>query len=349
MSDFKEAKEVEEAKEGNEAKVVEEVEMLEISDKRCGYVALLGRPNAGKSTLLNALLGHKLAAVSAKPQTTRNRILGVHSEANTQILFLDTPGIHRTEKLYKLNKTMNRVAWHTLKDADAVCYLVDATAGWHEEDNGYFAGIMQRTTKPVVVIASKVDAVKKDIAAHGMESIYSGVEAVLASLPEAESVRARTQIKSPFPFPLSSKRPEFVAEFRTELLGKMPLGPWLFHADDLTDLPQQFVCAELIREQLFRKLSAELPYSVGVKLDSFKHEKKLTRIQATIIVQRESHKGMIIGKGGQRLKEVGTAARESLEKHLERKVFLELFVKLQEGWIDNDALISEFASLTSPE
>jgi GTPase len=323
--------------------------------KRCGYIALLGRPNAGKSTLLNALLKTKLAVVSAKPQTTRNKILGVYTEGQNQALFLDTPGIHKADKLHKINKTMNKVAWSVLGDADIVCYLIDVEFGWHEEDFNYLQGILQRSNKPVVVIASRVDAVKKDKVKDSMESIHDGINTVLATLTEERLAFVEPLLKKPFPFPLSSKRPEFVESFRMELMHQLPHGDWLFEADDITNLPQRFICGEMIREQLFRQLGAEVPYSVGVKVETFDQKEAkpgfepLVSMQATIIVQRDSHKGMVIGKGGSRLKSIGMASRESLERHLGQKVFLELFVRVQEGWIENDRLIAEYASLEIPE
>lgn len=317
--------------------------------QRCGYVALLGRPNAGKSTLLNALLGHKIAVVSAKPQTTRNRILGVHTEGSAQVMFLDTPGIHRAESLHRINRTMNRVAWNVLVDADVVCYLVDSTEGWQEEDSGYLQGILQRTSKPVYVLATKIDAVKKDAVALGAMTIDRGLRAVIDALPEEKRAAAEKQILTGGPVRVSAKRPESVAEFRSSLLPLMPEGPFHYAEDDLTDMPQQFVCAEIVREQVFRQMGAEIPYNVAVKIDSFKHEKAITKILATIILQKDSHKGMIIGRGGARLKSIGTEARIALERHLERKVYLELFVKVQEGWIDSDALIAEYAGLVDPK
>ena len=341
--------------EGSQKEMIDESKGQSPHPKRCGYVALLGRPNAGKSTLLNALLKTKLAVVSAKPQTTRNRILGVFTEGQNQALFLDTPGIHKAEKLHKINKTMNKVAWSVLSDADLACYLIDVEAGWDEEDFNYLQGILQRFHKPVVVIASRVDAVKKDVVKASMEKIHAGVEAVLASLTEEQRAVANSVLKQPFPFPLSAKRPEFVDSFRAEVMAQLPVAEWLYEEDDITNLPQRFVCGEMIREQLFRQLGAEVPYSVGVKVESFEQREAkagsvaLVAIQATIVVQRDSHKGMVIGKRGARLKEIGTAARESLERHLEQKVFLELFVRVQEGWIENDRLIAEYAQLEIPD
>jgi len=325
-----------------------ETENAVAKEKHCGYVALLGRPNAGKSTLLNAVLGHKIAVVSNKPQTTRNRILGVHTEGEAQALFLDTPGMHRSEALHRINKTMNKVAWHVLTDADVVCYLVDSTAGWKEDDSRYLAGIFERTQKPILVLSTKIDAQKKDAVAIGTMTVDRGLAEVVESLPEEKRAQAWKQVVGGAPIALSAKRPESVKEFRALLLPFLPKGEWLYDADDLTDMPQQFVCAEIVREQVFRQMAAEVPYATAVKVESFTHEKNLTRIQAVIIVQRDSLKGMVIGKGGSRLKSIGTDAREALERHLDRKVFLELFVKVQKDWIDSDALIAEYAGLVEP-
>ena len=314
--------------------------------QKCGYVALLGRPNAGKSTLLNAVLKAKIAVVSAKPQTTRNRILGVHTEKDTQIVFLDTPGMHKAEKLPRINNTMNRVAWSVLREADLICYLVDADNGWHEEDGHYLKGILEKSDKKILLLATKVDASKKDQIQKGVATILDGVQHAVKNLPE-DTISKR--FLQPLPNEISAKRPESVADFRAHVAALMPEGPWLFAEDDLTDLPQQFICGEIIREQIFRQMSAELPYSCAVKVDKFTRDGKLVRITATLIVQRENHKGMLIGKGGSRIKVLGQSSRESLEKHLGEKVFLELFVKVQEGWIDSASLISEYASLQEPE
>jgi GTP-binding protein Era len=310
--------------------------------KRCGYVALLGRPNAGKSTLLNALLGAKVSVVSSKPQTTRNRILGVFTEAENQLLFLDTPGMHKSEGLPRIHKAMNRAAWAAIEDASISCYLVDCERGWHEDDSRYFQGVLERAGGKVAVLLTKIDRIKKEEVALS-DDVVAGVMSELASSHPELAAKFAQKV----PYWISSKRPEEVKELRSWLGGFMPESPWLYAEDDLTDRPQQFICGEIVREQLFRQLGQELPYNCGVKVESFQDEGKLVRIRALIIVERDSHKGMVIGKGASRLREIGTEARKGLEKHLDKKVHLDLFVKVQEGWLDDERLLAEYAMLES--
>lgn len=317
-----------------------------MNTKKCGYVALLGLPNAGKSTLMNACLGTKLAVVSAKPQTTRNKILGICPSGDAQILFLDTPGIHKTSGLPKLNQKMNATAWSVLQDADLVCYLVDASRGWQEDDSVFFSQVRKLSQKPCVVVATKTDKIKADV-------ISENVGVIADILSESSSTEASQGSSSTLllsePMLVSAKRPGEVEKFKEFLSTQMPEGPWLYSEDDLTDRPQQFVCGELIREQLFRQLGQELPYSTAVKVDRFEHKGQLTVIQASLIVHKENHKAMVIGQRGSRIKAIGQAARESLEKHLGRKVHLELFVKVQANWIDSDNLLAEYAGLEKLE
>lgn len=320
-----------------------------MNTKKCGYVALLGLPNAGKSTLMNACLGTKLAVVSAKPQTTRNKILGICPSGETQILFLDTPGIHKTSGLPKLNQKMNATAWSVLQDADLVCYLVDASRGWQEDDSVFFSQVKRLSEKPVVVVATKTDKIKSELVAENVNIISDCMgELPMASSGGEEPSQKQTLVMNE-PLLISAKRPADVEKFKEFLASRMPDGPWLYSEDDLTDRPQQFVCGELIREQLFRQLGQELPYSTAVKVDRFDHKGHLTVIQASLIVHKENHKAMVIGQRGSRIKTIGQAARESLEKHLGRKVHLELFVKVQANWIDSDNLLAEYAGLEKLE
>lgn len=319
-----------------------------MNQKRCGYVALLGQPNAGKSTLMNACLGTKLAVVSAKPQTTRNKILGICASGNSQILFLDTPGIHKTGGLPKLNRKMNATAWSVLQDADLVCYLVDAAAGWSEEDEVFFTQIVKQSTKPLVVIATKTDKVKAEVISKNIELMTERMRACSNGdlTPQTD---ATAGLISGVPMAVSAKRPEEIEKFREFVSSRMPDGAWLYSEDDLTDRPQQFVCGELIREQLFRQLGQELPYSAAVKVERFQNKGGLTILQASVIVHKDNHKAMVIGARGSRIKAIGQAGRESLEKHLGRKVHLELFVKVQSNWIDSDNLLAEYAGLDNLE
>jgi GTP-binding protein Era len=310
--------------------------------KRCGYVALVGRPNAGKSTLLNALLGAKVSVVSSKPQTTRNRILGVYTdeEVGSQIIFLDTPGMHRAEGLPRIHRAMNRAAWAALEDASVACYLVDVELGWKDDDTRYFKGVLERAKGKVVVLVTKVDSIKKDAVLVSSAEIENRVMAVVETVPGSREKLSQESV-----YLVSSKRPQEVSGFRKYLSGYMPEAEWLFEADDLTDRPQRFLCGEIIREQLFRQLGQELPYSSAVRIDQFESTEKIVHIAATIVVQRDTHKAIVIGKKGARLKEIGTEARLGLEKHLGQKVHLDLFVKVQVGWLDDDRLLAEYAAL----
>jgi GTP-binding protein Era len=298
--------------------------------KKCGYVALMGRPNAGKSTLLNSFLKTKLAVVSNKPQTTRNKILGIDVVENTQILFLDTPGIHKSHNLVKLNKLMNKEAWAALKDADIILYLIDITSGFSEEDGLWLKEIFQKYRKELLVVLTKTDKMKK----HEIEQSTKTIAEHIEFLVKEQSQDEVTQV--PFVFQpssqicaLSAKAPEQVDSLKSVLVSKIPAGDWLYSGEEVTDRPQKFVCAEFIREQIFRQLGAELPYKIAVIVDGFEHKPRITRISATIYVERESHKSIVLGKGGHKIKEIGQEARVGLERHLERQVFLELFVKVK--------------------
>jgi GTP-binding protein Era len=315
------------------------------SSTRCGYVALLGRPNAGKSTLLNALVGEKLAVVSRKPQTTRNRILGVVAEGETQLVFLDTPGLHglnQPNKQNLINTTMNRVAISVASDADLIVYLVDAERGWTEADAAYLRQIVGKSSARIMVVASKVDAFKQHLLRERLERIATELAALIADLGEELEER----FIGDRPTPLSAKRPDDVGALRRDIAGRLPAAPWLFAPDDLTDMSTSFLCSELIREQLFRQLGEEIPYGCAVKLRSLTDKGHIVVIEAQIVLSRKSHKPIVLGKGGARIKEIGTEARASLERHFEKKVFLDLAVRVEEDWIDDQKLIAELAHLS---
>ena len=312
--------------------------------KKCGYIALLGCPNAGKSTLMNAFLETKIAVVSNKPQTTRNKILGICLEDETQLLFLDTPGIHKSAGLPTMNKIMNNVAWSVLHEADFVCYLIDITRGWTDEDTLWVSAILEKYNKKAVLLATKSDKMKKEVFQSNVLEISNKFNEVLKNLPKETSC----QFIGDIPRVTSAKQRDDVLSLRKFLAEQLPEGDWLYNPEDLTDKPQKFICAELVREQIFRQLGKEIPYKVAVVIDIFNHKPKLTEISATIIVEKDSYKSIVIGKNGAKLKSIGTDARLSLERHLERKVFLELFVKVQKGWTENANLLSEFANLQDP-
>lgn len=309
-----------------------------MTTSRCGYVALLGRPNAGKSTLLNACLGQKIAGVSRRPQTTRNRILGIDMVGNAQVIYLDTPGIHRTSKSL-LNKAMNKAAWATLADADVITYLIDSSRKWDDEDFEYLKSIMTKAEVPILVLGTKCDNAKKFEIEENFEVICEKVAELKASYPEVKFLTEE-------PILMSSKRPSEVDSFKNMVASAVPEGDYLFNSEDITDRPDKFVVGELVREQLFRALGDEIPYGTGVTIDKISHEKNLTHVLATVIVSTDSHKRIVIGKAGSMLKKVGTAARETLERHYERKVFLEVFVRVQNDWINSDKWIAELQSMS---
>jgi GTP-binding protein Era len=304
---------------------------------KCGYIALLGRPNAGKSTMLNGLIQGKIAGVSAKPQTTRNKILGVITEGELQFLFLDTPGMHLHDKR-KFNALMNREAKSVLVDADAVCYLVDIAEGWQDEDRDYLIKIAAMTEAPLLLIGSKSDKKKFEIitrnAALANREMASLHEEGLLKDNVAEEVLL-----------ISGKRPADLVKLKELLATYLPDGPFLFEADDMTDRSQKFVCGELIREALFRLLGQELPYQLAVTVDKIEEKEDVVVLDATIIVARSSQKAMVIGKKGSKIKEIGQLSRGGLEAHFGRKVYLQLEVIVSENWIESKSLIAEFTQL----
>jgi len=282
---------------------------------RSGFVSLVGRPNVGKSTLLNLLLGQKIAIISSKPQTTRNRILGIKNLPAGQIIFLDTPGIHRSGNL--LNQSMVRTALATLQEVDLVCLLIEANSPWHEE-NDWILENLRQVRKPVFLAINKIDLIPKG---------------------NLLSIMERFSQKRPFEqiIPISAVLGDGVDILVRELLKILPEGPRLFPEDMVTDLPERFLAAELIREKVFQLTREEIPYATAVAIEEFKEqqEKNLVVIRATIQVERETQKGILIGEKGKRLKEIGRLAREEMEALLGAKVFLELWVKVEKNWRDD--------------
>ena len=282
---------------------------------RSGFVSLIGRPNVGKSTLLNFLLGQKIAIISPKPQTTRNRILGIKNLPAAQIIFLDTPGIHRSGNL--LNQSMVRTALATFQEVDVVCLLIEANNPDHEE-NDWILENLKKVGKPVFLAINKIDQIPKGN---------------LLSIMERFSQKGRfEQI-----IPISAVLGDGVDILLRELLQVLPEGPRLFPEDMVTDLPERFLAAELIREKVFHLTREEIPYATAVAIGEFKEreDKNLVVIRATIQVERETQKGILIGEKGKRLKEIGRLAREEMEALLGVRVFLELWVKVERNWRDD--------------
>ena len=290
------------------------------SAKRCGLVAIVGRPNVGKSTLLNALVGQKISITSDKAQTTRHRITGVRTVGESQFVFVDTPGF-QTRHGAALNRTLNRTVTSTLSDVDVVLFVVEAKR-FGKEDEAVLA--LLPPGKPVLLIANKLDTIAR------RAELAPWLQAMQAKHPFAEFV------------PLSATRPADVARLLAIVARYLPAQEWLHGEDALTDRSDRFLAAEIVREKLFRLTGDELPYTSTVVIDKYEEEGKLRRIAASIVVEREPHKAMIIGSGGERLKRIGTEARHELEHLLDAKVFLELWVKVRGGWADDEAHLRSY-------
>ncbi len=286
---------------------------------RAGYAAIVGRPNVGKSTLLNRLLGMKLAITAHKPQTTRHTILGVHTEAGGQVAYVDTPGMHlRGDNA--MNRYLNRAARSVLHDVDLVLFMVEALR-WTEEDAAVLKSIKESGAR-VMLLINKVDRVKDR----------------QALLPYIAEVSARHDFLEVFP--LSARDGTNLEAVQTRVLAAMPEADNLFPDDQLTDRSERFLAAELIREQLTRRYSKEIPYSLTVEIERFVEEGGLYRIGAVVWVERKGQKGIIVGKGGEGLKRVASAARVEMEKLFGRKVFLEVWVKEKKGWSDDERALA---------
>ena len=282
--------------------------------KRCGLVAIVGRPNVGKSTLLNALVGQKVSITSDKAQTTRHRITGIRTDGDAQFVFVDTPGF-QTKHGAALNRTLNRTVTGVLGDVDVVLFVVEA--GRFGLDDAKVLALMP-PGKPVFLIANKLDAV------HRRAELAPWLKGMQERHAFAEFV------------PLSAKRQSDVQRLLGIVRPYLPEQPWFYEEDALTDRSERFLASEIIREKLFRLTGDELPYTSTVIIDKFEEEGNLRRIAASIVVERDAHKGMIIGSGGERLKRIGSEARSELEKLMDAKVFLELWVKVRSGWADDD-------------
>ncbi|UCG80458.1 MAG: GTPase Era [Desulfobacterales bacterium] len=286
---------------------------------KSGFVAIIGAPNVGKSTLLNQLLGQKIAITSEKPQTTRHRILGVAHLPGAQLIFLDTPGVHRARG--PLNERMVEVALKVLADVDLVLFMTDAAFPDNVSDEIILDSLTKKNL-PSILAINKVDRVNKERLLPLIEQWH-----------EAYPFRAIV--------PISALQGVQVNELVKEMVAALPEGPQYYPEDSVTDMPERFIAAEMIREKVFRLMSQEIPYGVAVTVESFKErpEKNLIDIQATIHVERESQKPMIIGKGGKMLKQIGEQAREDIERMVGCKVFLKLWVRLQKKWTRDEKAI----------
>jgi GTP-binding protein Era len=302
---------------------------------KSGYIAIIGRPNVGKSTLLNALLGQKLAAVSPKPQMTREKILGIKTLPNAQLLFLDTPGLHKPHR--SLNESMVEAARETLNDADVILFLVEPIVGASartplREDDRQILDLAVAKKKPVIVAINKIDTVDRRSLLPLMDSLLKdfGAEAVI---------------------PVSALTGSGLDRLEAEILDRLPEGPAYFPEDQVTDRSERFLASEVIREKVMDLLREEVPYAAAVVIEAFEEPqssvpKPVTRIQAAIVVEKDSQKGIVIGKGGQMIKKIGEAARKELEILLEGPVYLELFVKVDTDWTKDPRKVEEFSQNT---
>jgi len=281
----------------------------------CGYVALIGRPNVGKSTLMNHMLGQKISITSRKPQTTRHRILGIDTTDAGQIIYMDTPGMHKVEKK-ALNRYLNKTADTTLLGVDVVVWLIDGLS-WHEYDEVIFKKL-ERAGLPVVLAVNKVDKVKDK-------------DAILAFFAEA---------RKRYPFeemlPISALKGTNLDVMEKVLHNLLPEGELIYPKDQITDRPERFMAAEIVREKLTRRLGDELPYSLTVEIERYEEQKKITKIYAIIWVERDTQKNIVIGKQGELLKKVGTDARVDIETLIGQKVYLQLWVKVKKGWANSE-------------
>ncbi len=286
----------------------------------CGYIALVGRPNVGKSTLLNRILQQKLSITSRKPQTTRHSILGIRTDGDYQFVYVDTPGIHQGSKK-TMNRLMNKAATSTLGDVDAVAFVVDGTH-WQDEDE-YVLQLIKQAEVPCFLVINKVDK----------------IDDKTQLLPWLEEMGKRHAFAAMIP--LSAKTGVQVDTLHQKLQSMLPESPHLFDADQFTDRPIRFLCAELLREKIFRLCGQELPYSTTVDIESYKDEGNVIKIHALILVEKTSHKAMIIGDKGTKLKEMATNARKDMEELLGKKVFLQCWCKVKSGWSDNERVLKQ--------
>ena len=283
-------------------------------DTRCGFVALIGAPNAGKSTLLNRLVGGKVSIVSHKVQTTRALVRGIMAHEKTQIIFVDTPGLFQPKR--RLDRTMVNKAWDGAGDSDVVALLIDAQKGVREDEERILANLKDCKQK-VILLLNKIDMVKR-------ESLLALVEKISAEVEFEQT------------FMISAAKGDGCEDLLDYLAKEMAVGLWLYPEDQMSDLPMRQLAAEITREKLFERLHQELPYSLTVETESWKELKGGdVRVEQTVFVQRESHKKILLGKGGQTVKAVSQSARRDLQEMLEQKIHLFLFVKVREKWLDD--------------
>lgn len=289
---------------------------------KSGFIGIIGRPNVGKSTLLNGIIGEKIAITTHKPQTTRNRIMGVKNIENGQLIFLDTPGIHKATT--PLNQFMVDAATDTFRSADILLLLVEASEGIHHDDR-LIIDSLHSISLPVILLINKIDLVRKNV--------------ILPLIDQLQRLFLFSSI-----IPISAQTGDGFSQLIEQIWKLLPEGPRYFPDDMMTDRTERFIAAEIIREKIILLTHQEIPYATAVIVDSFKEDEKknLIRIQATINVAKDSQKGIIIGKKGTKLKEIGTRARLDMEKFFAAKIYLELFVRVQKDWTHDPRMLKEF-------
>lgn len=291
------------------------VPVTDSAESRCGHVAIVGRPNVGKSTLLNHLIGQKLSITSRRPQTTRHQVLGICTAGAVQTIYVDTPGIHKAATR-AINRYMNRAAVSVLDDVDVVIFVVDALK-WTEDD-ALVLERLEKTPVPVILAVNKIDEL-------------ADKAVLLPHLQWLGQQRAFAEI-----VPISAKGGHNVDTLARLVAARLPQRPHVFGPDELTDRTQRFLASELIREKVMRQLGDEIPYQLAVEIEQFREEPGLYRIHAAILVEKDGQKAIVIGRGGERLKNIGTQARLDMEKLFGCKVMLELWVKVRGGWADDE-------------
>ena len=287
---------------------------------KAGFVSIIGRPNVGKSTLMNHIIGQKIAITSSKPQTTRNRIQTVYTCDEGQIVFVDTPGIHKAKN--KLGNYMVNTAYGSMNGVDVLLWLVEPTTYIGAGEKSILEQI-KKAKLPTILVINKIDTVKK-----------------AEILPVIDTYSKEYDFEQIIP--VSAKKGEGISELINNIMKYLPYGQPFYDEDTITDQPERQIVAEMIREKVLRSMGDEIPHGVAVAIDSMKYEGKMCNIDATIICERDSHKGMIIGKHGSKLKEIGSLARVDIEEMLECKVFLQLWVKVKKDWRDSDFLLKNF-------
>ena len=292
------------------------------NEERTGYIGIVGKPNAGKSTLLNHLIGQKLCITSRKPQTSRHNILGIKQVDNCQLIFIDTPGMHE-DQVTKLNKIMNKSAKNTIIDADIVLFVLDRL-DWDSRDE-YVVKHLKKINRPIICVLNKVDLIKdKNLMLPHIEKLRNIFENVTI-------------------VPISALKKRNLGTLEDEIIARLPCKPNLFPRDQISDRSERFFCAEIVREKVIRQLGKELPYQTSVDIERFEVKGNVTFIDACVFVERQSQKKIIIGERGQKLKNIGQAARIDIEKFIQCKVMLNVWIKVRNGWSNNEDILKSLS------